>query len=94
MNKSALTTLSSYLQLECEDAGDVFQLCLQMVMHVLEVSEAKALDKLQRRLVLMHSKDTATIDTFLKLDEALEVLDKDDAKQARKDHDKLRGKKK
>ena len=65
-----------------------------MVISVLNISEAKAVEKLQRRLVLLHARDTVTIETFLQIDEGLELLDKDDQKAARKEQDKLRGKKK
>ena len=94
LNKTALTSLATYQGLECEASEDVFSLCLQIVMSVFNISEAKAVEKLQRRLVLLHARDTVTIETFLQIDEGLELLDQDDQKAARKEQDKLRGKKK
>ena len=84
LNKTALTSLATYQGLECEASEDVFSLCLQMVMSVLNISEATAAEKLQRRLVLLHARDTVVIETFLQIEEGLELLDKDDQKAARK----------
>ena len=91
MNLSALQNMAELRGLEYDTSWSLFKLCLTLVMRVLKVSEADALDKTKMRVASMSSQlDGETMQALLQLGEGLQVLDKDDETLVRKQQNKLK----